>query len=133
MNPSRHRFLRLAVVLCSLLFLLSVLPASAKRPLRAKAREDRLSAMGRMAAGARAAIQAGRGPGHLLPRIGGTCGNEPDCGDDGDISSADTPSEAQSELSIAVDATGQHVVVGFNDFLGVNLNPISLSGFLYSD
>src|SRR5437763_555312 len=127
MHPKRHRFL----FLFSLLFLILVLPASAKRPLGAKEQEDRMCATGRMAARAHAAILAGRGRGHLLPRIGGTCDNEPDCGDDSGFDA--TTSEVQSEMSIAVDATGQHVVVGFNDFLGVNLNPISISGFFYSD
>jgi len=80
MSPRRNRFLRLAVVLGSLLFLIPVLPASAgaRRPLRAKPHADRMSAMGRMAELARAAIQAGHGRAHLSPRIGGTCGNEPD-------------------------------------------------------
>src|SRR5687767_163388 len=39
------------------------------------------------------------------------------------------PAGTQSETSIAVDVTGQHVVVGFNDFRGTN----SISGFQYSD
>ena len=39
----------------------------------------------------------------------------------------------QSELSIAIDATGRHVVVGFNDFRGFNTNPISVSGYMYSN
>ena len=32
-----------------------------------------------------------------------------------------------------MDPTGQHVVIGFNDFRGASLNPISFSGFAYSD
>ena len=39
----------------------------------------------------------------------------------------------QAETSIAVDATGLHVVVGFNDTRGGVLNPISVSGFAFSD
>lgn len=39
----------------------------------------------------------------------------------------------QAELSLAVDATGQHVVIGFNDTRGFALSPISVSGFMYSD
>ncbi len=39
----------------------------------------------------------------------------------------------QAETSIAVDSTGQHVVVGFNDFRGFARNPLSISGFMYSD
>ncbi len=39
----------------------------------------------------------------------------------------------QSETSIAVDSTGRHVVVGFNDFRGFSRDPLSISGFMYSD
>ncbi|HEV3215164.1 MAG TPA: Ig-like domain repeat protein [Vicinamibacterales bacterium] len=39
----------------------------------------------------------------------------------------------QAETSIAVDSTGQHIVVGNNDTRGFNSNPISVSGFAYSD
>src|SRR5690349_16195456 len=30
----------------------------------------------------------------------------------------------QAEMAVAVDATGRHVVVGFNDFRGFSLNPL---------
>jgi hypothetical protein len=36
-------------------------------------------------------------------------------------------------VTIAVDTSGQHVVIGYNDFRGFNFNPISLSGVMYSD
>ncbi|MEY2482728.1 MAG: hypothetical protein QOG51_878 [Verrucomicrobiota bacterium] len=39
----------------------------------------------------------------------------------------------QAEYAIAVDSTGQHIVVGFNDTRGFSLNPTSVSGFYYSD
>ena len=39
----------------------------------------------------------------------------------------------QAETSVAVDSTGQHVVVGFNDFRGFARNPLSVSGYMYSD
>jgi len=39
----------------------------------------------------------------------------------------------QAEMAVAVDATGRHVVVGFNDFRGFSLNPLSVSGFMWSD
>jgi hypothetical protein len=45
----------------------------------------------------------------------------------------DGPTRAQSEVTIAVDTSGQHVVIGYNDFRGFNFNPISLSGVMYSD
>jgi uncharacterized repeat protein (TIGR01451 family) len=43
------------------------------------------------------------------------------------------PADTQSELSIAVDATGQHIVVAMNDFRGFSRNPASISGFSYSN
>jgi len=59
--------------------------------------------------------------------------NEPDCEDEELV----VVSSLQSETSIAVDATGQHVVVGFNDFRGLLIDPTrfptSVSGFMYSD
>ncbi len=39
----------------------------------------------------------------------------------------------QAETAIAIDETGLHVVIGFNDDRGFALNPASLSGFAYSD
>jgi hypothetical protein len=39
----------------------------------------------------------------------------------------------QAETSIAVDSTGMHIVVGFNDFRGITAGPVSVSGFAYSD
>src|SRR5262249_34857242 len=39
----------------------------------------------------------------------------------------------QSELGIAADETGQHVVVAYIDFRGFSLNPVSLTAFAYSD
>jgi hypothetical protein len=52
-------------------------------------------------------------------------------GDDGD--EEDGPTGGQAEVSIAVDVTGQHIVVGFNDTRGFALNPFGVSGFAYSD
>jgi len=122
----------LVAILLSLLLAASALSAAvASRPAhRAKAGEDRMSAMGRLAARARAAIEATGGLPRLARRIGDGCDNEPDCGDDQD---ADNVAGGQAELSIAVDSTGQHVVIGFNDTRGFSLNPVSVSGFFYSD
>jgi hypothetical protein len=106
--------------------------ADGSRP--SKESENRMSGMGHHATHARTAIDAG------LPAVGaaknfdqdGDCVNQPDCpGEDGPP--PDGPASTQSETAIAVDSTGQHVVVGFNDFRGFNLNPISVSGFMYSD
>jgi hypothetical protein len=41
--------------------------------------------------------------------------------------------QTQSETAIAVDSTGMHIVVGFNDFRGFTAGPVSISGFAYSD
>lgn len=45
----------------------------------------------------------------------------------------ENPAGGQAETSIAVDATGRHIVIGFNDTRGFNLTPFALSGVLYSD
>ena len=64
------------------------------------------------------------------PQDDDACTNDPNCGrgyrEDG-------PRGGQAEITIAIDSTGQHVVVGFNDQRGFALNPLSVSGFMYSD
>src|SRR5260370_41400472 len=90
--------------------------------LLAKTPEDRMSAMGRLAAKASAAV----GRVTLQNKSGSNCDNQPDCGD------SDGPAGGQAEVSIAVDSTGQHIVVGFNDTRGFSLNPLSVSGFMYA-
>jgi hypothetical protein len=57
------------------------------------------------------------------------CQNNPRCG----RGFRDGPRGGQAEVSIAIDSTGEHIVVGFNDQRGFALNPVSLSGFMYSD
>jgi len=65
-----------------------------------------------------------------VPQDDDACQNDPGCGrgfrEDG-------PRGGQAEISIAIDSTGQHIVVGFNDQRGFALNPLSVSGFMYSD
>ena len=105
-------------------------------------RQDRMSAMGQRAAKQIARLQAAHvsATAHaaVTPRAGGQlasdggCINGPDCGEEGDEDAENAPG-GQAELSIAVDESGQHVVIGFNDTRGFDLNPISVSGFLYSD
>ena len=63
------------------------------------------------------------------PRDDDECQNNPRCG----RGFRDGPRGGQAELSIAIDKTGQHIVIGFNDQRGFLLNPISVSGFMYSD
>jgi len=53
--------------------------------------------------------------------------------DPGNDEEGDAPNAAQSELAIAIDASGSHIVIGYNDFRGFNISPVSLSGFAYSD
>lgn len=63
-----------------------------------------------------------------LSVTGDRCINQPDC--------PEVPlsaSQLQAETSIAVDSTGQHVVIGFNDFRGFTSTTVSISGFMYSD
>src|SRR6266496_1678186 len=95
-------------------------------------RDKQMSTMGRAAARVRAAI-ADRVAGVPTKDLGaaGICVNEPDCEGDDDL--FEGPSSTQSETSIAVDGTGQHIVIGFNDFRGFSNNPVSISGFRYSD
>lgn len=57
------------------------------------------------------------------------CLNEPRC--PGGL--RESAPGGQAELSIAVDKTGKHIVIGFNDTRGFALNPLSVSGFLYSE
>jgi hypothetical protein len=96
-------------------------------------KDHRMSAMGAAAADAVYRVAAGLpaevpvNPDRELEP--GECHNDPRCG----RGFRDDPAGTQSELSIAVDSTGQHVVVGFNDFRGFSSNPVSLSGFMYSD
>ncbi|HEX5935319.1 MAG TPA: hypothetical protein VFY63_14245 [Pseudorhizobium sp.] len=65
----------------------------------------------------------------IVPRDDDECQNNPRCG----RGFRDGPRGGQAELSIAVDSSGQHIVIGFNDQRGFLLNPISVSGFMYSD
>jgi hypothetical protein len=39
----------------------------------------------------------------------------------------------QAETSVAIDTSGMHVVVGYNQFQGFNTNPFEISGFAVSD
>jgi hypothetical protein len=118
--------------------LLSV-PSGADRPpdkrgvvAQAEA-DDRMSDMGQVAARARALLEE-QGVGARAAGISATadddgCVNDPRC--PGGF--RESAPGGQAELSLAVDATGQHIVVGFNDTRGFTLNPVSVSGFMYSD
>src|ERR1700693_1950820 len=51
----------------------------------------------------------------------------------GNVTTGALVAGGHAQPSIAVDSTGQHIVIGFNDAQGFYLNPISVSGFEYSD
>jgi|GEM_PF-248187 len=67
-------------------------------------------------------------PGKMGEGIGGQLGRQ-----DPDFPGGIPIRGGQAEYAIAVDSTGQHVVIGFNDTRGFSTNPASLSGFYYSD
>ncbi len=110
---------RRAVVLIAVCALAMSAGGSAKKDKHAY-EAPRLSPMGALAERARAAI-SDLGDARFESCAEAVCSEE-------------TPAaNTQSEMAIAVDATGQHIVVGFNDFRGFALNPVSLSGFMWSD
>lgn len=98
---------------------------------RPKARQLRgLSPAG--LAAARAIARRSLAAGLTAPGEG--CLNTPDCEDeDTGFTLEESPAGTRAEVALAVDATGQHVVVGFNDSRGFSVTPPSVSGFLYSD
>jgi len=120
------------------MLLLFALPAAARpRAAGKRAQTPDMSAMGELAARARAAIERTGGFPHSRPAVKSgddNCINEPDCEGEGEgEGDEDNIAGGQAEVSIAVDSTGQHVVVGYNDTRGFALNPVSVSGYLYSD
>ena len=99
--------------------------------------DDKMSSMGKRAAAAVARVNAHAGA--PVPTVrtqvsddDDDCLNEPECGEEGEEEEEEIPG-GQAELSIAVDESGRHIVIGFNDTRGFDLNPISVSGFLYSE
>jgi hypothetical protein len=98
-------------------------------------REDKMSAMGKRAAAAVAHTKKQTQKTTTFSARAATgddgCVNKPECGAE-DEDEAEIPG-GQAELSIAVDETGRHVVIGFNDTRGFDKNPTSVSGYLYSD
>jgi hypothetical protein len=99
-----------------------------------KAKEDRMSASGHLALRARAIIEATQGRLVAKGAADDNCINKSDCEDEGgEGDGGDGPAGGQAEVSIAVDSSGQHVVIGFNDTRGFALNPTSVSGYMYSD
>lgn len=92
--------------------------------------DDPMSPMGRVASKVRKQLRKAGLAGVNTRSAIDSCVNTPDDCEDG---FSEGPAGGQAETSIAVDSTGQHIVVGFNDTRGFSLNPISVSGFMYSD
>src|SRR4051812_43410131 len=118
---------------------LVLLGASTAFAANSKPQQDKMSAAGKRAAAAISHIRAMRQHGPVAARAliqvqkdGDGCVNDPECGEEGEDEAADIPG-GQAEVSIAVDESGQHIVVGYNDTRGFDLNPISVSGVLYSN
>lgn len=137
------RIFNSALMLCIIAIVL-VLAAATASASSIPSKKDQMSAMGKRAAAvvARINAQSHRG-GPAVARTAlstqavtpkqddDSCLNEPECGAEDE--SEEAAPGGQAELSIAVDETGQHIVIGFNDTRGFDLNPISVSGVLYSD
>jgi hypothetical protein len=101
---------------------------------------DKLSSMGRLARQRIAALQHRPSTFALTPGPREEPGEEhgtSDCADGNRPCEPNVPTVGlggtQAEVSIAVDTTGQHVVLGFNDSRGFAKDPVSVSGFMYSD
>ncbi len=122
------KFMLLGILLAAFV----TLPIQAKQILNTKLQENRMSPAGHLAAKVRTALKSGapQGLASALKAAGnGNCVNtQDDCNQD-----QDGPAGGQAETSIAVDSTGQHIVIGYNDTRGFALNPISVSGVMYSD
>jgi hypothetical protein len=117
-----------------------LLGATSSLAADAKPQHDRMSPAGKRAAAAVAHLRAAtRGPARSARTLVQTqreddedgCLNKPECGEEGE-EEEEIPG-GQAEVSIAVDESGQHIVVGYNDTRGFDLNPISVSGVLYSE
>ena len=124
-------------VLCVAMTTLSLLAASPANANGYQQRHDRMSSMGKRAQAAAARINAqshtksATGVHALSKDNEDNCVNDPECGADEDGNAEAIPG-GQAEVSIAVDESGQHVVIGYNDTRGFDKNPISVSGVLYS-
>src|SRR3989442_9476535 len=116
---------------------------NAQRPMPLKA----IDVQGMSPIGQRAASRA-RAPAQAFLRARGLAAAEPvstmdadECDDNGcdpgGNEKGNGPGATQSEVAIAVDSTGSHVVIGFNDSRGFardpQVAPTSISGYAYSD
>ena len=114
----------------------ATLTPAAAPPSKTRALTHQETSTARMSPMARLAQARSGGP--FAPQVytqGGNCEHSPDCEPQapstlvGELAGAAT----RAETSIAVDKTGRHVVIGYNDFRGFTPTTVSVSGFSYSD
>ncbi len=110
----------------------SVARKTPPEPAPGELREYDMSAMGYLARLA-ATGRLDRALAKAQARAQGIGLNPPTGGVPPDSDEDENPAGGQAEVTVAVDITGQHVVIGFNDTRGFSLNPVSVSGFAYSD
>ena len=139
---SEKRVLSLAIFVLSIPLGVPVLRAQVNDPAGAYHKQSAFDTpVDRwMSPSGRLAYRVAHGMARLKPRGNGgiraldkqICpGYVDDCGSD--LPSREDASGAQAETTIAMDPTGQHIVIGYNDDRGFNLDTVSISGFAYSD
>ncbi len=134
LSPSRNAFL-----LVCFLISLTCLSAFAAGKKTSSSVDQRMSPSGRLAAHVRQALKKAGAQPFAAARAaspGSGDGEDDVCvntADDCEDGFSEGPAGGQGETSIAVDKTGKHIVVGFNDTRGFALTPLSISGFMYSD
>ena len=124
-----------AALLLSLFACLTCLPALASRKTTGNSPLDKMSSSGRLAARVRQALKKAGAKTFASARAasGGEDDNCINSANDCADGFSEGPAGGQAETAIAVDKSGQHIVVGFNDTRGFNNTPLSISGFMYSD
>jgi BNR/Asp-box repeat len=94
--------------------------------------ESRMSPAGQLATRVRQQLAARRATGPQAAALAAVppdgCVGEPGCEDD----KTTRQPGGQAEVTIAVDQTGQNIVVGYNDTRGFFTNPYQLSGYIVS-
>ena len=127
---------KLFIFLTLLISCITALPAFARYKNSPNSIEDKMSSSGRLAARVRKAMESAGIKSFASVKSALASGNRDAClntSDDCEDGFTEGPAGGQGEASIAVDRTGKHIVVGFNDTRGFGLNPVSVSGFMYSD
>ena len=123
----------LFVFLTLLVTFLTAQPLFAAHKNSTNSIEDKMSSSGRLATRVRRAMKSAGIKSFASVKSALASGNRDACistSDDCEDGFTEGPAGGQAETSIAVDSTGKHIVVGFNDTRGFDLNPISVSGFM---